>query len=418
VRWCPACLWNAHPGATTAKTRGDRFGRRLNRAAELRLYQRISTAGTLHAARDGAWLTATVVAGLVHLVSAAIAGIGVYLLTIDALPSRVVGGLLLLIAFGSRPRLGSMRRIRKRTLHLSRAEAPTLFALTDRVAAELGTAPLRLICFNGRFNASYQRVGFRREPVLTLGLPFWELLTPQQQLALLGHELGHGANGDSSHGIWVGSALNTLSGWYGVLSPGRWRGGSGGSRSVGGGMAVIGEMVARVLMFVLAELVLLLHLALRRATVLGNRRGEYLADSLAARVAGIPAAEDMLKQLTLNTSLAQVLQQRKFRSGTVLRGPDGKVLPKAAAEPVPDLWAALRSYVDTIPESERARRLVVSALDDSATDSTHPPSHLRLDYLRGLPSQTDPVIVPSGEEIEAVRSELAGVRRAVAGRLE
>ncbi|MFC1421334.1 M48 family metalloprotease [Streptacidiphilus cavernicola] len=409
VRWCQACGWNAHPGATTATTRGDRLERRLNRAAEDRLFQRITTSGSLSPVRDGAWVAAVVLASLVHLVTLAIALVGALLIARhpDSAPGLVIGGALILGTVGLRPRLGTMRRVRKRSFYLDRDQVPALYRLTDRIAAELGTAPLRLICFDGRYNASYRRVGLRRQPVLTLGLPLWETLSARQRVALLGHELGHGANGDNTHGLWVGSALGCLEEWYALLTPGR----RIGSR----GLVALGEMVARIVMYVFAAAVMLLHRLLRRVTVLGSRRAEYLADSMAARIAGNAATAELLTQLTLGDSLAHVLQRRRFRGTRVVSRRRGEAPAESAARP--DLWTALRDYLDSVPETERARRLRISELDDSATDSTHPPTHLRIAFIRGQP-HPEPLILPDPADLASIDAQLAPVLAAVAKGLE
>lgn len=85
----------------------------------------------------------------------------------------------------------------------------TVLALLDRVAAEIGVEPVDAVVVSGEFNAAYGTVGPRRR-VLHLGLPLWESLTAQQKVALLGHEFAHGANGDSRHGVVVGTSLATL----------------------------------------------------------------------------------------------------------------------------------------------------------------------------------------------------------------
>jgi Zn-dependent protease with chaperone function/predicted RNA-binding Zn-ribbon protein involved in translation (DUF1610 family) len=410
VRWCTSCGWNVHPGGTDATTRADRFGRRLNRAAEERLFQRVTRAGDLRPTRDGAWLAAAGLATLVHLVTLGIGVTGAALIVLvpHGAPALAIGALLVLCAVGMRPRLGSMRSVRKRSISLTRDGAPTLYALADRIAAELGTPPLRLIRVDGRHNASYQRVGLRQRPVLTLGLPLWETLSPQQRVALLGHELGHGANGDTTHGLWVGSALRSLAAWYSVMTP---------ATSLGRGrniVTMVGGLVAKVVMFVFAEAVLLFHRLLLAVTVLGSRRAEYLADSMAARVAGSDATVGLLQQLTLGGAVGQVRHQRAFRGSRV---PGRRGEPSAPVTPRADFWSDLRAYVGSIPETERARRLRVSELDDSATDATHPPTHLRLDFARQLP-YPEPLVVPTPAELTAIEAELARSRAAVAERLD
>jgi heat shock protein HtpX len=73
----------------------------------------------------------------------------------------------------------------------TREEAPTLFAVVDRVASAVGTRAPRVIAVGSNYNAAVSAYGLRRRRVLYLGLAMWGVLTPQQLVALLGHELGH-----------------------------------------------------------------------------------------------------------------------------------------------------------------------------------------------------------------------------------
>jgi Zn-dependent protease with chaperone function len=419
VVWCQSCGWNAHPGATAAKGRGDRFQRKLNRAAEERLYQRIARHGTARSAPDAASIAAYALSGLVHLVTVALVCAGVAMVLVPHIMFQLLGAFLLLLAYGLRPRLGPGRKALARRRVLARDAAPALHALCARIADELGTTAPHEIVVDGHYNASYSRIGLRRQVVLTLGLPLWETVTPAEQLAILGHELGHGANGDSRRGLWISSALDSLEEWYQMFRPGvamqrrhdmTRRTGVRGQAS-GGGLAWLGEMFALAVMAVFAEITLLLYRLLSRLTTLSGRRAEYLADEMAARIAGPEAAAALLQALPLGSSARYVQQQRGLRGRPVTRDRrSGRLLDRAAQ---PDFWTDLRSYVHSIPESERARRILVSQLDDSAVDATHPPTHLRLAHVRQLPP-AEPAIVLTAAERAAIEAELAPARDAIA----
>lgn len=412
VQWCPSCGWNANPGGNQAKGRTDRLLRKLNSQAEERLYRKVTADPSTHQALSAAKIGAFAMAGLVHLVTLALAVGGVWLLFYPSWVARGLGVLALLVAVHQRPRLGPSRKARKSMLTLDPAAAPRLYALTERVAAELGTAAPSVIVVDGSYNASYRRTGVRRRVMLSLGLPLWEVLTPGQRLALLGHELGHGANGDSRQGLWVGTALAALREWYYLFRPGRRMVVPGSVRaSAQSGIASLGEMVARALLAVFAELTLLAHRVLTRLTLLSGRRAEYLADALSARVAGPDRTAELLQALTMGSVVEHVRQKRRLttaslpRSRRDSRGPDRRESK--------DLWTELREHLASVPPSERARRLLVSQLDDSAVDSTHPPTHLRLTYVQQLPP-SEPTIAIGADEVAAIENELAAARTAIA----
>jgi hypothetical protein len=98
-----------------------------------------------------------------------------------------------------------------------RENFPVLHTLVNDVAQELGGQPITHIIVNDDFNAAYGVVGWRRVPVLWIGLPLWMALRPQERLALLGHEIAHGVNRDGTRSFIVRSALSALDEWIGVL---------------------------------------------------------------------------------------------------------------------------------------------------------------------------------------------------------
>lgn len=57
---------------------------------------------------------------------------------------------------------------------------------------------MHAVAVNGETNASVSTYGLRRRRLLTIGLGLWEILGTGQRIALLGHELGHYANGDTA----------------------------------------------------------------------------------------------------------------------------------------------------------------------------------------------------------------------------
>ena len=448
VEWCPSCEWGALPKAPPANTRRDRLNRRFNRGLEQRLFNRVVTGGNgrRRSAPGGTDLVVFLLAGFIHLVTVALFAAGLALLLQPPWPVQTLGVLLVAVGCLFRPRLGPGRRSLRKLTVLERSAAPTLYALADRVAAEVGTTPAAVIAVDGRHNASYHRVGLRREVVLTLGLPLWETLTPEQRLALLGHEFGHGANGDFRRSLWVGSALRSLQEWYYLLSPGAGPYGRRSGGRAGRGLVASGTAVAAVVLAVFAALVLLFHRLLTRLTALSSRRGEYLADGFAVRVAANDAAEGLLEMLTLGSSVDHVVRRRRLNAKPVRRsraGAGAGRVPVPAAVPRPaneyqpirrpaetvttparpaqpaaaDLWTELRSYIASIPQSERARRLVASRLEETAVDASHPPTHLRTAYVRQLP-QAAPAIVLTTAEVRAIDAELAPLRAALALHLD
>lgn len=162
-------------------------------------------------------LLALVFAILVHTLSLAVGMFGVYLIAGYGQGGYAIlpGMMFLALAWLLRPHLGNFPR----EYVMTRAEAPTLYAVVDAIAHTLDAPPIEGIWIAGAYNAGLRRVGFRQRQLLLLGKPLWDVLQGQEHVALLAHELAHAVNGDSNRGLVVGSACNALAAWYYLLRP-------------------------------------------------------------------------------------------------------------------------------------------------------------------------------------------------------
>ena len=412
--WCPSCHWNALPESSrkTIAPSGKRdVRRRLDQTLEQRLFKEASSGRELRPRRGGAHLAVTLLALPVHLVTVAALVGAVLLVRFGAWTADLAAVALLAVAWLGRPRLGSLKRTRKSGLELPRDAAPQLWALADSVATRLGTRAPDVILVDNQYNASYARVGWRRRVVQRLGLPLWLSLSEQERVALLAHEFGHGVNGDSRRGIWLGAALGSLSEWVRLFQPSR-----GGVRLRGGSIEALAALLAGWSMSFLAALVELYLRLLHRLTRLDTRRAEYLADSFMVRLAGDAGATGLLEALHLGTAFETVADLTRMaarqarhavRQGGRRRtqGAGGAAVSEAEQPNQPDLWAKLTDYVRSIPAEERARRVIAAEPTHDAFDNTHPPTHLRLAFVRGLPAG-EPAVLLDVSAAAAIDAEL------------
>ena len=186
-------------------------------------------------------------------------------------------------------------------------------------------------------------LGWRRRRVLTLGLPLFSALEPQERVALIAHELAHGRNGDSSRGLLVGSSLGGLVELYGLVAPD-----SAEARGweLGGFDGVLNAVFWLLSRPVYLLLLLQLHLLAR-----DSQRAEYLADALAARVAGTPAEISLHEKLLLDSTFRSVIQRGAY---------GGRATERDAFEELVAAFAA-------VPERERERRRRVARLEGRAS---------------------------------------------------
>jgi Zn-dependent protease with chaperone function len=295
----------------------------------------------------------------------------------------VVGAFLIAVAVAIRPRLGKPP---EEDL-VARSEAPTLWGLVDEVAASLSTPPPDLLVIDHEFNASWGIFGLRRRRVVGLGLPLLTSLEPQEQVGLVAHELAHAKNGDASRGIFVGSAVAGLADLYYLLEPE--------PRSEGLGIA---EHVANGILWLLSRPPFwLLHVEYR-LLLHDSQRAEYLADALAARVAGTEAVVLLHEKLLLEPLFEAVVKEHARPTGDA------------------DLFEATRLRFATVPARERERRRRVAMLEESRLLATHPPTGMRITLLEQRPPLS-PAVTLDRERAEQIDAELRRLRSSLGERL-
>ena len=381
LTWCHECGWNLEaPDPSPPKTRLDALYAKAGVRLDARLVERLARTGQLSPRLTPSRIAAYAIAAGVHLVSLAVLATLV-LATLYAIHHLWAFAVVLLLAgvgFVLRPR---PERPRSKGL-VPRNDATTLYAVCDEVASALKTAPIDVLVIDERFNAEWAILGWRRRRTLTLGLPLLALLPPQPRVALIAHELAHARNGDSTRGFFVGSALNALADWCVMLGPQE-----DGIVTTGAEPFVNGVLwlVSRPIWWLL---LLELHLLQR-----DSQRAEYLADLLAAEVAGADAVVELHERLLLETTFLGVVRQ-------TLHG---------SAE---ELLAEARATVDAVPERERERRRRAARLETARLQSSHPPTGSRIDLVQRRGNE-HPALVLSEERSAAIDAELRPIGKAV-----
>jgi Zn-dependent protease with chaperone function len=401
VRWCRACGWNADPAPEPARSR---LRRALDQRAD-RATRRLFDSVLAHAPSERRGVLVSVVvyaaAAAVHAVTAMfLAAAPLLLLVPEDLPTwlRIVGAALCLaiggFVFPFTPAW------RSDAVSLSRADAPTLFALIDDIARETGAPAVERVEISDAFNASYFRQGVRRRHAIELGMALWTVLDPQQRVALLGHELGHGVNGDLRNTGIVHRALLTLARWRQLLTPIRhhpWES-SLHATPQEGLVGLLETVVLPVVLFPITAMIAAFSLALELVADRDGQRREYYADELSARVAGSTAAVELLDMILLG----------EFSRDTLIR--------TVRFQRTLDPWQALREAVERVPPTERERLAHNARRALGRIDSTHPPTQLRADLLRGRPAR-QPRVALGDDAAATIERELAPARARLAREL-
>ncbi|MFD7688555.1 M48 family metalloprotease [Streptomyces sp. NPDC059781] len=395
VTWCRACDWNVDPDPGPEQKEQDRLHsarRALARRHGEKLLAEVTAGGTLRARRDASSLFAHALALVVHGVTVALALGGIWCLVRGwGGLGMVLGAFLLATAWTLRPRVA---KLGDTAPVLLREDAPELYALIDEIAEVVGTRGVDRITIEAEVNAGVLEFGLRGRRALRLGLPLWEMLTPQQKVALLGHELGHYSNGDTRHRFVVATAYRSLTTWYYYVAP---------TPHPDAVELFVNLFFAVPRLFLRGVLFLLDHLMLR-----AGQRAEYLADRAAARAGSTEAAVELMDRLLVTNSIEVLLRSEGNKAAVT--GRRGIRAAEAGAEAI---WERLGAYAASVPEDEYERRRRAGARRGHSVDSTHPPTHLRRECLLTGPPVPAAVTMDTGRE-RRVTAELAAARTTLA----
>jgi heat shock protein HtpX len=354
---------------------GDRLGESLERE--------VSSGASLRPRWTLALTSAAVIATMVYAGALGIAAAGATMIAVGWPNAGLTALGAVLLGFGlvtcPRP-FGRSRALRG----LRPESIPQLHAAIEQVARALEVSPPDIVLFDMRFNASWGHDGWRQRRVLRLGVPLLASLDVSQTIALLAHELAHERNGDARRGRIIGSSLASLSSVIGGLAPQR--------TQAFRGLAVLGVLLANALLWLCRQplrglLALQVHLLFR-----DSQRAEYLADDLAASVAGTDAVIALHDSTLAATSVQTIIRRVTLtddRAGSTL---------------IDDLRAATSA---SDPEKRAERRRLARA-ERRRLDSTHPTTTSRIAVLEQRPSRRPTVVLDAGAEA-ALDAELHSV---------
>lgn len=388
VTWCEGCDWNAVTGALR-RPGGmvTRWRRGMAQRVGARTYDDLLAGRPAAPLARVAWVGVLLLCAVVLVLDAAVPVLLVGTVIDDHLgfwhwPAVVLMAVATYVVVPRPPRVPDS------VMHVTRAEAPSWWALVDEVAAAVGVRPPAALAFDTGLNACVGPIGRRWTTTVVYGLPLLAVQQPQERVAVLAHELGHLRGGDVRRGVVAGLAMTSLCQVLDVLWPDAID-----ENPVDEVAGMV--MIANVLRRVLALPVLGLLYVIDRLACGASPRQEYLADAAAARVAGTEATRTAVLRLLGLTGISARAQ--------------------SAARRGEDVWEALAS-APVPPERELARLLRGSELTGHLEDSTHPPTHLRARLLTARRAQAGCVVLDPTRE-RAIDAELAAVRDRLGQRL-
>lgn len=398
VSWCERCGWNVDPVAPQAPCSVvEKLWRRLNLRHRKALFDELSSRTSLAKQWSAKLFLSFGIAALIHATTLSLAVLGVWWTITQPwgiLPALLVWSLAWVIGprWPRTPKDG-----------IDEKEFPALYALIRRIGSSVGLRPIRHLVLDDQWNASYCESGVRLSPVVRLGVPLCAALDDDELIALVGHELAHGVNADSRRGFWVGSACATMEHWWHLLEPNEfWPGRAahnGVEDELPGFISLYARFFANVFLWLVAQIPRFVVSVLTTLFFRDSQRAEYLADAIAARVAGTEAVTRLLAKIRLSTVFDLAVQRM------ALREPQGKTF-----------LDALRQAIDSVPARERSRLARLDALHEMDPDFTHPPRHNRIAMLESR-MKSPPMFRLTAAESQAIRAELRRVERRTRDRL-
>lgn len=367
--WCKHCEWNIRMDVEdTDLSFVDKFYSAMSRKHSNSLFESVARAGALKPSLSPPIVVASLCAIIVHLCTIAVFISGCLLIVLGW-PHffLVLFGLLCLgVAWLMHPRFAP-----KPTDVLSREQFPALYQLVDMVSEHLGTSRVDGIVVDETFNAAFGRVGIRHEKILWLGLPLWSILSDEEKLDLLAHEIAHDVNNDYRKGALIGSATRTLFVLHEVLIPTEiW--------PISMGFLGFAAVPFTLLSLGVSYIVRYCALALEHLLWSSGQRAEYYADILAASVVGKQASISGMEKI-----LYRKVIEAEVRLFALQRVPQS------------NLFDNLRRRIATVPRSEIERLRRVSQYEVDRMNISHPPTALRLQMIEKSAPNNPALIIPT-----------------------
>lgn len=403
--WCEACHWNLTPEADRPPTTiFEKYYEQLSERRGRALFLSLSTQDLSQPLPNSTgFLWAQTLAIMVWLGYLSLGLFSLYLLWLGRIYTvALCAGLL---GLGVSYFLWPWRKQEQPPEGHEPSAFPELNKLLTTIAARIGAPVPEKIYLSEAYNASVQEMGWRRTPVLEIGLPLWEMLEEHEKIDLLAHELGHLANADPLCTRWIHPALLLLFNAGDLICPedifpdllsGQWF-----FRSEADlfHAAQLVEIPVKMLLVCVAKMFWGLGHLLLLLVWQESQRAEYRADLFGLKLAGLSKALQGMEKMELATFFYHHAQDSLLKK-----------------KPPQDLLIAAHQKWKQLPAKEKQRYRVLMQQEHHRIDATHPPTLFRMQMLEAQKAHFayDPIPTPHWERLEA---ELAPYRLPIAEKI-
>jgi heat shock protein HtpX len=380
--WCGACEWNLNTFAD--RPSDSRFWRRVRgaeRRAGFRAHRQLAASTEPLPIGGRAYTVLLTISAVLLLADLVLAAAGIGLMVAHPWFWPIVGGLVLIgLALLLRPRLGRLKPLLAHGYVVERENTPVLHRMIDHLATTLDAPRPDVVVLDFAWNAGVTRVGPRQTRVLILGVPLLLALTPQQMIALVGHELGHLKHEDNRRSLLLQPAATVFGRLAAMVKPPRDVTRMAGWQVFFVHLLPVWKLVGGTAYLLLSSA----HLAINGVIAGQNRAIELRADEMSARAAGTVAALEMLDILALTPILTGYLKHHVERGAAAARW---RMLMGVVRE----------KHLDQLPSW---RQLTMRT--EASIFAPHPAAGRRHQWLASRPARTPLLVV---DEAAGVRLE-------------
>ncbi len=271
-----------------------------------------------------------------------------------------------------------------------RNDFPVLFGLMDEIAKAANTTSpdgLHLDSDPNAYIAHFRPWMKPSEWVVGIGFTIWEALDDQEKIAVLAHEMSHKVNDDPNRNSILGDAQKVIGAQLNILNAPRLVRNSG-----------FMEAITDLVIWLLSKSLVAIYKFILRAIYFESQRAEYRADALGTLISGKRAYTGVLEKLTrghlAQRAVLDLFPYTKNQDGTVFDHM-GKAIASADQKTCQDLL-------------DRA------AKELQRTDLSHPPTHMRLEFVQSLSEDYEAGLVRSESfDFPAIQNELKDVKNAL-----
>jgi hypothetical protein len=291
-----------------------------------------------------------------------------------AWPLFIPAAICLLFAWLLRPRFAKMPEPT-----LSPSDHPELFQLIDDICKRIGTTVDRVVVSEDLY-FSILYVGWKQEKILSIGLPYWEILTKEERVAALTQILALVQNETRLQIFIISSAMQTLNGWADPFDL---------------DLAGLEQLVRNIIYSPIGLTSFLMDFLWCQ----DFQRRVFDADLAAARLAGTTATIRMIKKIHYQQIISQAVQRHVMKIGFRQIEPGD---PK-------EVFAEITSAIAETPQRELLRLERIAQMIPPSIHAKCPPDPVRLALLDEH-YNSHPEIQVNDEQMARIDASFAGYR--------